>query len=190
MQTRELKLTYQNEDFGKPNKDGTWSIRNDIKTYTLIENDVEIVDITIEYERFSNKQPDYACAHVSYSNHFFNTNHPKYENKGYASIALETITEFLLRDGKVPKISLDINPNNLASKRVAEKNGYIYVMNNEYSIYHPNALKMIEHGLEYLKKEDEDLYNTQLNFNIKRMKIYLENCIKQSEKDKERRKLK
>ena len=185
MAKTELNLKYVNEGFGKPNADGTYGIRNDIKTYELLVDGVPVVNVTVEFERFSSQQPDYACAYISYDNNFFLDKNSEYLNKGYATIALDTITESLLREGIVPKISLDINKDNEASLRVAEKVGYKYIKNNEYSVYNTNAIKMIEDGLEYLKKVDPEIYDMQMYSNLVSFRRYVEQCVpKEKEEEK------
>ena len=173
----ELRLKYKNEDFGKPYSDSSYGIRNDIKTYELFVDGTPVINIGVEYERFSTQAPNYACAHVTYDNYFYLGNNPEYLNKGYASIALEQITEELLKENQVPKISLSINKDNLPSLRVAEKTGYKYIKTNEYSIYNPNAIKMVEEGLKYLKEIDAEIYDMQMYSWLTSYRTYIEQCL-------------
>ena len=156
-----LKEVYTSPNFGKPNSRGEYEIRSDCKSFVLLVDDVEVVNISLEYERFESTKPNYSCVYITYNNKYFNKE-SKYNNKGYTTIALQQVTEMLLKSGKVPRISLDILPDNLPSKRIATKVGYTYMNNNTYSIFHPDALKMYEEGLEYLKKEDPEIYELQM----------------------------
>ena len=173
----ELEKKYQNEDFGKPFSDGTYGISHDIQTYELLVDGIPVVNLNVEYERYSSQKPYYACAHISYDNRFFLSKNPNYVNRGYTTMALEAITEMLLKENKVPRITLDINKDNIASLRVAEKAGFKYIKNNEYSIYSPNAIKMIEDGLEYLKDIDLEIYDMQMYSNLSSYRKYLEQCV-------------
>ena len=170
----ELSLTYINNNFGKPNRHGEWGLRSDQKKYTLYIDKVPVINISIEYERFDTSKPNYSCAYILYDNLFFSENNSKYNNKGYATIALENITEALLREGNVPRISLNILPNNKASQKVAEKVGFIHIRNDEYSIFNPHAIKMYEEGLSYLKGYDDEIYNLQLKKFIQDFKKYID----------------
>lgn len=184
MAKTELVLKYVNNDFGKQLPDGTYRIRGDIKTYCLVVDGVEVINLTVEYERFQETQKDYSNAYISYDNKFFLEPNSPYTNKGYATLALDTITESLLREGLVPRITLNISDDNLRSKRVAEKVGYKHVKNDEYSVYNPNALKMYEQGLAYLKDSDYELYEMQLKFKIDDMKRYIDSAIEGYKKTK------
>lgn len=173
----ELKLKYQNEDFGKPSEDGSYGILKDVKTYELLVDGVPVINISVGYERFSSSAPNYACAHITYDNYYYLDKNSKYLNKGYATIALEEITESLLKEQKVPKLLLNINKNNPASLRVAEKVGYKYMRNNEYSIFLPNAIKLIEDGLASLKEIDTEIYDMQMYSWLSSYRTYLEQCL-------------
>jgi len=172
-----LNLVYKNDDFGKPYSDGTYGIRNDVKTYELLVDGVPVIDLTVEYERFCTQKPNYACACISYDNNFFLQEDSIYVNKGYATIALDTITESLLREGEVPRITLNIARDNKRSLRVAEKVGYKYIKTDEYSVYHPQATKMIEEGLTYLKDIDPEIYELQMYAQLNAYRKYLEQCV-------------
>lgn len=179
----ELNLKYKNDDFGKKGKDGKYSIRADLKTYELLVDGVPVIDLSIEFERYTDTRPYYKEAHISYNNMFY-LKDDKYTGKGYATIALENVTNDLINEGIVPKITLDINDDNDASLRVAEKAGYTYIKNNEYAMYHPEALKMIEQGLEYLKDTDEELYEMQMSSELMTFRRYIEELLKKEEKQK------
>ena len=169
----ELKLDYISPNFGKKNNRGEYDIRSDYKKYILYVNNIPVVDISIEYERFTSTSPNYACCYISYNNKFFNKD-DNYTNKGYTTKALQLVTEMLLKEGNVPRISLDILPDNEPSKKVASKVGYIFINNNNYSIYHPNAIKMYEEGLSYLKEDDYDIYELQMERALMFYKKYIE----------------
>ncbi len=177
MAKTELDLKYKSEGFGKPFPDGTYGIRNDIKTYELLVDGVPVINLTLEYERFSSNKPNYAAVFISYDNNYFLAKDPRFVNKGYATLALDTITESLLREGEVPRISLNITKDNAASLRVAEKVGFKYIKNDEYSVYNPNAIKMIENGLSYLKGIDMELYDMQMYSALSSYRRYVEQCI-------------
>ena len=169
----ELKLDYICPNFGKKNSRGEYDIRTDMKKYILYVDNIPVVNINIEYERFNSKQPNYSCCYISYDNMYFNKKESKYNNKGYTTQGVQQIIEMLLSSGITPKISLNILPNNLPSKRIAEKLGFIYMNNDEYSIFHPNAIKMYEEGLEYLKEDDEEIYELQMKKNLMFIQKYL-----------------
>ena len=50
----------------------------------------------------------------------------RYANKGYTSRAVSLLTEFGLEDLALHRIEINLRPENDASKRVAEKCGYIF----------------------------------------------------------------
>ena len=174
MPNTELKLVYQNEDFGRPNIDGNYSIRKDMKTYEFLVDNVPVINITVEYERFQEHDPRYAAAYISYNNHFIGKKDSDYLNKGYAKEALRLVTNLILQEGLVPEITVQITDDNIRSQKVARHVGYVKTKNEDYSIYHPNALKMIEEGLEFLKEEDEDLYEMQMKSHLDPLKKYIE----------------
>ena len=180
----ELRLKYKNPSFGKPNKDGSYGIRNDMKTYELFVDEVPVITLNVEYERFSSTQPNYSCVYISYDNNFYLADNTEYLNKGYATDALIAITESLLAENIAPKISLNINEDNYSSLRVAEKAGYKFIRNNEYSIFNLNAIKMYEEGLEYLKEEDKDIYELQMESALNSFKKYVEACCEIKPKQK------
>lgn len=184
MAKTELRLKYKSEGFGKPFPDGTYGIRNDLKTYELLVDEVPVISLSLEYERFSSKKPNYAAVFISYDNNYFLSKNTEYLNKGYATLALDTITESLLREGDVPRITLNIAKDNLASQRVAEKVGYKYIKNDEYSVYHPNAIKMIEEGLSYLKDTDMEIYDLQMHSALVQYRRYVEACLPKEESKK------
>ena len=128
----------------------------------LLENYLKKAYINVEYERFDESIPNYSCAHVLYDNFFFYDKDSPYNNKGYATTALIEITKKILSEGNVPRIVLNIVPSNVKSKRVSEKAGFSYIVNDEYSVFHPDALIMYQEGLQPLKKEDEELYEMQM----------------------------
>ena len=64
----ELKLDYISPNFGKPNNRGEYDIRSDYKRYALYVDNIPVVNINIEYERFNSKQPNYSCCYISYDN--------------------------------------------------------------------------------------------------------------------------
>ncbi len=168
----ELKLDYVSPNFGNPNKKGEYGIRTDYKRYVLYVDNIPVVNISLEYERFSSNNPNYACCYISYNNMFYKQD-DKYTNKGYTTKALQLVTDMLLQEGNVPRISLDILPENEPSKKVASKVGYIFINNNNYSIYHPNAIKMYEEGLSYLKDDDYDIYEMQMQSFLMQYKKYI-----------------
>jgi ribosomal-protein-alanine N-acetyltransferase len=49
--------------------------------------------------------------------------HPKYWNKGLATEAAQAVRDHAFRDLNLPKVISLIHPDNVASRRVAEKNG-------------------------------------------------------------------
>jgi RimJ/RimL family protein N-acetyltransferase len=49
--------------------------------------------------------------------------HPDYWNRGIASEAAQAVRDHALRDLRLPKVISLIHPDNIASRRVAEKNG-------------------------------------------------------------------
>lgn len=51
--------------------------------------------------------------------------HPDYWNKGIATEAARAVRDHAFRDLKLPRVISIIHPENLASRRVAEKNGMI-----------------------------------------------------------------
>ena len=177
----ELKLDYISPNFGKKNKKGEYDIRTDIQKYILYVDNIPVVNISLEYERFNNKISNYSCCYISYDNMYFNKD-DKYLNKGYTTKALQLVTNMILNKGNVPRITLSILPSNLPSIKVANKVGYIYINNNDYSIYHPNAIKMYEEGLEYLKEDDEDIYELQIKRNLMFIQKYLSS--KQNKEEK------
>lgn len=158
----ELILDYTSPNFGKKNIYGKWPIMSDIKKYVFYVDKVPVININVEYERFDESIPNYSCAHVLYDNIFFYDKDSPYNNKGYATTALIEITKMLLAEGNVPRIVLNIVPSNVKSKRVSEKAGFSYIVNDEYSVFHPDALIMYQEGLQPLKKEDEELYEMQI----------------------------
>ena len=86
----------------------------------------------------------------------------KYLNKGYTKLALSMITERLISEGNIPRINLNILPSNEISKHIALSSGYVPMINNDYSIFLPNAIEQYIEGLSYLKDIDEDIYELQL----------------------------
>ncbi len=173
-------LKHESPDFGKRKSDGTWGIRTDSKIYALLVNGTEVIDLSVEYERYDERTPSYSCAHISYANRFF-LQDSEFNNKGYATQALDTVTESILREGKVPKISVNIPSDNLISQRVAEKAGYIPVKDDEYAVYNPYALKMTEAALSPLQEKDPESYDTHMRSFLGDYKSYIENIIKKTQ---------
>ncbi len=168
----DLRLDYISKNFGQPNHRGEWPIRGDVKKYCLYVDEIPVIDIELEYQRFDNKMPNYSCVYISYYNNFFRTQNPTYNNQGYATTALKMVTELLLKE-RIPRIVLDIIEDNERSKRVAAKAGYQKIKHNEYSVFNPDAIKMYEEGLKYLKDEDEELYYMQMDRNLYLFQKYI-----------------
>ena len=175
----DLRLDYLSDNFGKPNHRGEWPIRGDVKKYCLYVDEIPVIDIELEYQRFDSSSPNYSCVYISYYNNFFRTKNPNYNNQGYATIALKLVTEILLNE-RVPRLVLDILDDNERSKRVAAKAGYQRIKFNEYSVFNPAAIEMYEEGLKPLKEEDEELYYMQMDRNLYLFQKYTA-CLKASQ---------
>ncbi len=50
----------------------------------------------------------------------------RYANRGYATRAVRAVTDFAFSELKLHRIEINLRPENEASKRVAEKSGYLY----------------------------------------------------------------
>ena len=157
----ELIEDYVSINFGKP-INNEWGIRTDHKRYVLLVDKVPVVEISVEYERFDKSKPNYSCAHISYNNLFYAKDNKEYLNKGYTKLALSMITERLISEGNIPRINLNILPSNEISKHIALSSGYVPMINNDYSIFLPDAIEQYIEGLSYLKDIDEDIYELQL----------------------------
>ena len=169
----ELKLDYVNNTFGEPDRKGEWPIRGDVKKYSLEVDQVPVIEIETEYQRFDSSQPNYSCVYISYYNNFFRNLNPEYNNKGYATLALKMITKELLKE-RIPRLSLYITEDNERSLSVAANAGYQRVSHMEYSVFHPNAIELYEEGLKYLKDDSDDLYFLQMDHNLTLYQKYLE----------------
>lgn len=172
MENIELELSYINKTFGKPTPRGEWPIRGDVKKYSLLVDKIPVIDIEVEYQRFNEKNPNYSCAFISYYNNFFNNPSSPYNNKGYATMALNLVTEMLLKEN-IPRLTLSILDDNERSKSVARKGNYQLIENDNYSVFHPNAIKLYEEGLKELKEEDEEIYFLQMERFLRQYQKYV-----------------
>ena len=78
--------------------------------------------------------------------------HPKYQNNGYCTEALKEVARFLIKEVGYYRLVCEYEDNNIASKRVMEKAGFIYEGTNRRSVYKNNRFKDIH--VYSLIKED------------------------------------
>ena len=142
------------------------------KTYGFIVDGKLAEKISVKYERF-NGLSSFSNAFISFTA----------ANQEAAAIALDGITESLLREGRVPRITV-VAEADTPQEKVASATGYKYIKGNEYSVYHPNAVMMYERGLAPLKDQDYNEYDKQYRGYIGGLQSYIDTFL-QEVKEKE-----
>ncbi len=74
-------------------------------------------------------------AYVAYVEVGYILFHPNNRGKGYVSEALALFGRFLFESKQISKILLNIDPNNIGSKKVAEKNGFVLEGRDQQAVY-------------------------------------------------------
>lgn len=67
---------------------------------------------------------------------------PEHRNKGFASEALRGITDFILGNTNIQRVTLDISDENVGSIEVAKKCGFIKELSNRMAFIDPNHLEL------------------------------------------------
>ena len=137
------------------------------KTYGFVVDGKLAEKISVKYERFNGLS--------SFSNAFISFTAADQEA---ASIALDGITESLLREGRVPRITV-VAEADTPKEKVALATGYKYIQGNEYSVYHPQAVMMYERGLAPLKDQDFNEYDKQYRECIGGLQSYIDIFLKE-----------
>jgi len=160
-----LELRKRQGEFNRQYKFGDYELY-DLNDATESDEPVPIVNYRVLYFRRVSGQEKYYQAEIEYFNYHFGQENSPYLRKGYTVKGLMKLKEMLLEKG-IPHIYLSINKDNLASKGVAKKAGFI-----DDVVFHPDALKIMEGILADLP--DKELAEKEFEWFKMRYEKYME----------------
>ena len=169
-----LGLRRKQGEFNKKYKFGDYEIY-DLSEVKEDGKKVPIVNYRLLYYRRVQGQDMYHQAEVEYYNYHFGKENSPYLRKGYTAKGLIKLKEMLLAKG-IPLIYLSINKDNIASKGVARKAGFI-----DNVVFHPNALEIMKKILEGL--DDPEFAEKEFARFKKRFDEYMEKKKKLEEEE-------
>lgn len=127
-----LKELFQNSNDSSMNFLGDLSSVRDEYAFIIVNDDMEkigyfsITDPVVNVQSLLSSGAYYAIL-------------PKYRNKGYATRMLEEVSDYILKN--IDMLVLSINKENIASRKVAEKNGFKIIFEDEEDMLYAKYAK-------------------------------------------------
>lgn len=119
--------------------------------YGLFVDDELVTYYNVDFIRRA-KYPKFNHAEIEYEN--IRALDERYSNKGYTTLGLALLTNYLIANDLIPYINLSIHHENKISQNVAKGAGYVEMPNGAFEFHHPNSVEMYKESLSYLKKVD------------------------------------
>lgn len=159
-----LELRKKQGEFNKKYKFGDYELY-DLSEVREGQEPIPIVNYRLLYYRRLQGQDMYHKAEIEYYNYHFGKENSPYLRKGLTVKGLIKLKEMILAKG-IPFIYLSINKDNVASKGVAKKAGFI-----DDVVFHPNALEIMKKILEGL--DDKEMAEKEFAYFKKRFDEYM-----------------